>query len=31
MDALPATLKVLVDWFLMILGTISTYFERTQA
>ena len=31
MDALPATLKVIVDWFLMLIGTISTYFERTQA
>ncbi len=31
MDALPATLKVLIDWFIMIIGTLSTYFERTGA
>lgn len=31
MDALPAVFQVLIDWFLMIVGTISTYFIKQDA
>lgn len=28
MDMLPGAVRVLIDWFIMLLGTIFTFFEK---
>ena len=30
MDMLPATLRVIVDWIIMILGTVFTFMEKKE-
>ena len=31
MDALPVVLQVVIDWVIMIVGTISTFFMKQDA
>lgn len=30
MDSLPGPIRVLIDWLIMILGTIFTFFEKKE-
>ncbi len=30
MDSLPGPLRVLIDWLIMLLGTIFTFFEKKE-
>ena len=30
MDGLPGPFRVLLDWFIMLLGTIFTFFEKKE-
>lgn len=30
MDMLPGAIRVLVDWLIMIMGTIFTFFEKKE-
>ncbi len=30
MDMLPGAVRVLVDWLIMIMGTIFTFFEKKE-
>lgn len=30
MDSLPGAVKVLVDWIIMLLGTIFTFFKKKE-